>query len=332
MLLRSLPEFADLSRSRVQTLIESGGVLLNDREVLRGQKNCRPGDRLKINVEQLRWLVKPLLGDDFTPVEMELNFHHVDEQLIVVEKPAGLSTHPSSTESGPTLAAGVAWHFGQLSDKGGPERPGIVHRLDKETSGLLVIARDNLTHMALQRQFAERIVEKRYLALCTDIPKDPVGRIEAPIERHPHDRKLMWARGGGRASLTEYQLNEMWGPFALLELEIHTGRTHQIRVHLQLIGVGILNDYKYAPARNTALRNFLRRGIARDIHGGYAQWLADADQRREILHDVEHYKGIFLHAHSLSFIHPATEQRLQFRSMPPPIWGRVRAQATGSID
>src|SRR5687768_5859842 len=242
--LRAMPEFVDLSRSRVQALIEMGGVTINGREVFSALK-CRPNIRIGVNVALLRWLLKPVAVEDIDPIDLQLRIHFADSNLAVVEKPPGVSVHPAPTEAGPTLAAALLHEFRKLSDAGGTDRPGIVHRLDKETTGLLVVARDNPTHVALQRQFASRLVEKTYLALCLNDPPQKTGSIDLPIERHPYDRKRMWARGGGRQALTEYDLAEHWGPLTLLRVDIHTGRTHQIRVHLHEIGVAILNDYKY---------------------------------------------------------------------------------------
>jgi 23S rRNA-/tRNA-specific pseudouridylate synthase len=207
-----------------------------------------------------------------------------------------------------------------LSDASGPDRPGIVHRLDKETSGLLVVARDNPTHVALQRQFARREVEKEYLALGLDEPPEPEGRIELPIERHPRNRQLMWAGGGGKPALSEYQLREHWGPFSLLSVVIHSGRTHQIRVHLKEVGVAILNDMKYGEARNTALRRFLGTTGA---GGGRREWdgyWPDAQSKLKLFKLLKSYEGIFLHAHRLGFTHPASHERMEFISSPPPVW------------
>ena len=320
--LRRLPEFAELSRARVQALIDSGGVVYDGKEVPRGQKNVRPQMLLEVNLTQLRILLKPAAPEEIVPLDIPLNFLHVDEHLVVVEKPVGLSVHPSPTEEGPTLTAALLFHFGALSDVGGAERPGIVHRLDKETSGLLVVARDNPTHTALARQFEQRAVHKEYAALCLDAPVPPSGRVDAPIERHPYDRQRMWARGGGRSALTEYRLAEAWGPLALLDVAIHSGRTHQIRVHLQAVGASILNDMKYGEGRNGALRRFL---AGREPHprASWSQAWPEPECRRELLALLQGYAGIFLHARRLAFAHPADGRQLEFSSALPEIWRHV---------
>jgi 23S rRNA pseudouridine1911/1915/1917 synthase len=321
--LRDRPEFADLSRVRVQALIEMGGVMINGREVFSSQK-CRPRIRIGVNLALLRWLLKPVAVEDIAPIDLELRIHYADNHLAVVEKPAGVSVHPSPTEKAPTLAAALLHEFGRLSDAGGTDRPGIVHRLDKETTGLLVIARDNPTHIALQRQFASRLVEKTYLALCLNDPPQRVGRIELPIERHPYDRKRMWARGGGRHALTEYEVAEEWGPLTLLRVDIHTGRTHQIRVHLNELGVGILNDFKYGQGANRGLRSYLKRGISRERPREWSETELPLPIRTQLLQLLENYTGIFLHAAELRFAHPHTGQAMQFSSRMPEIWDEVR--------
>jgi 23S rRNA pseudouridine1911/1915/1917 synthase len=321
--LRAIPEFADLSRARVQALIDMGGVLINGREVFSAKK-CRPRIRIGYNLALLRWLLKPVAVEDIEPVDLQLHIHYVDNHLAVVEKPAGVSVHPSPTESAPTLAAALLHEFGRLSDAGGTDRPGIVHRLDKETTGLLVVARDNLSHVALQRQFASRIVEKTYLALCTNSPDKPAGTIDRPIERHPYDRKRMWARGSGRHALTEYETSEHWGPLTLLRVEIHTGRTHQIRVHLQEVGTSILSDFKYGRNANNAIRNYLRTGHHRGLPMDWQSADHPVEVRTRLLKLLESYKGIFLHATELRFEHPATGQSMHFTSRQPEEWDEVR--------
>lgn len=326
--LRDMPEFADLSRSRVQALIEMGGVMINGQEVFSARR-CRPRIRIGVNLALLRWLLRPAAVEDIEPVDLQLQIHYVDNHLAVVEKPAGVSVHPSPTESSPTLAAALLHEFGRLSDAGGTDRPGIVHRLDKETTGLLVVARDNPTHVALQRQFASRLVEKTYLALCLNDPPQRTGAIELPIERHPYDRKRMWARGGGRSASTEYEVAEEWGPLTLLRVDIHTGRTHQIRVHLHEIGVAILNDFKYGQNANKSVRNYLKRGIGRERPREWSETELPPDARARLLGLLEGYAGIFLHAAELRFAHPQTGQNMHFSSRMPDIWEEVRRIVEG---
>lgn len=323
--LRQRPEFAEISRARVQALIEQGGVLYDGKDVPRTQKNLRPGMRIEVNLSMLRALLSPPPPEHIEPLDIPLAFHHMDDHLVVVEKPAGLSVHPAATEHGPTLTAALLHHLGQLSDSGGTDRPGIVHRLDKETSGLLVVARDNPTHVALSRQFAQRLVEKEYSALCIDAPEPPSGSIDLPIERHPRQRQKMWAGGRGRSALTEYQLKERWDPFALVDVAILSGRTHQIRVHLLTVGAAILNDNKYGAGRNAALRKFLAGGGGGGARRSWRQALPTEATRAALLTTLEGYPGIFLHARRLAFTHPGTSQRLEFESPLPQVWEQVKA-------
>ena len=322
--LRALPEFAELSRARVQALIDQGGVLLDGHEAPRSQKNLRPGMQVSVNLEFLRELIRPPAPADIVPVDIPLEFLHIDEQLAVVAKPAGLTVHPAPTEDGPTLTAALLHHFGQLSDAGGADRPGIVHRLDKETSGLLVVARDNITHAALSRQFASRLVEKEYQALVLDPPEQECGTIELPIERHPYNRQKMWTQGRGRPAHSEYRLAEDWGALALLDVAIHTGRTHQIRVHLLSIGCSILNDDKYGGSRNGSFRKHLREGMG-SVRTGWRETFGRDDEARRhaLLAVLEEYPGIFLHAWRLAFTHPVSSARMEFTCPWPAAWNAV---------
>lgn len=328
--LRALPEFGEVSRARIQALIEMGGVLINGKEVFSAQK-CRPRIRISANLALLRWLLKPIAVEDIEPVDLQLHIHYVDNHLAVVEKPPGVSVHPSPTDNSPTLAAALLHEFGRLSDAGGTDRPGIVHRLDKETTGLLVVARDNPTHVALQKQFATRLVEKTYLALCIGTPPTSTGRIDLPIERHPYDRKRMWARGGGRHALTEYEVAEHWGPLTLLRVDIHTGRTHQIRVHLQELGLAILNDYKYGQGANRNVRNYLKRGVRSGLPLEWQGVELQTELRGNFLSVLEGYPGIFLHAAELRFQHPSTDRAMSFSSRPPESWNTVRELAAAML-
>lgn len=324
MALHSLDEFRETSRSKVQALVEAEGVVYDGKILPRAQKNLRPGMLIEIDLTKLRALLNPPAPEHITPLDIPLNFLHVDGDIAVVEKPAGLTVHPSHTETGPTLSAALLHHLNKLSDAGGLDRPGIVHRLDKETSGLLVIARNNAAHVHLSRQFADRLVDKEYLALCIDAPEAKAGRIDSPIERHPRNRQKMWSGGHGRNALTEYQLAEMWGSLALLNVSIFTGRTHQIRVHLLEIGCAILGDDKYSGGRNGALRKFLRDGHDRHARGTWREAWPDVPARQAMLAAIEAHNGIFLHAVRLGFTHPVSGKSLEFNQAPPEAWALVR--------
>lgn len=350
-LLRRRDGLGELSRSRVHDLIEQGGVQLNGVELLQPQRKLRPGMALSIDLDLLASLLRPA-GSDMTPVDLPLHFHYVDDDIAVVEKPPGLNVHPGAGEQGPTLAQALLHHFGQLSDEGGADRPGIVHRLDKETSGLLVVARHNLAHAALARQFAERTTEKGYSALCLEVPDPPQGRIDLPIERNPRDRKLMWcavpgnasrsARSGprpgapklatGRSALTEYKLAGWWGPLALLDLAIHTGRTHQIRVHLQSLRVSILGDEKYGEGRNRAFRNFLKGRVSPQWQTLWRDSWPELADRKALLELLTGYPGIFLHARRLGIAHPVSGVRMEWESPLPSVWQELHCLSSKTED
>ncbi len=230
-----------------------------------------------------------------------------DEALLVLDKPAGLTVHPGAGQRSGTLANALL-HLspGALSGLGGPERPGIVHRLDKDTSGVIVVARTDLAHRALAQQFHDREVGKTYLALTAGVPRRREGAIDLPLDRHPSDRKRRAVVPGGRAALTEYRVLEALGRFALIECRPRTGRTHQLRVHLQAIGAPILADATYGPRRGRALG-------AGAFTAGDAGGAGD-----EVL-----LRRQALHAARLVLTHPASGERLTFEAPLPPDMARA---------
>ena len=335
--LRGIPEFAEISRTRVQALIEEGGVLCDGKHIPRGQRNLAPGMHVNVHVAALRDLIHQPPLEHIEPVDIPIEFLHIDYDIAVLIKPAGLTVHPAATESGPTLTAALIHHLGQLSDEGGGDRPGIVHRLDKETSGVMVVARHNIAHVNLARQFAERITEKEYQALVIDPPEQPAGIIDLPIERHPRSRQKMWTGSKrGRSAHTEYRTAEHWGPLTLLDVAIHTGRTHQIRVHLQSIGCAIVNDEKYGTGRVGSLLRFLETGIERSSARVWHNTWPEKEARLELFALLKTYPGFFLHARRLSFLHPASGERMEFIAPLPQVWDTVRqlssAEAEGQDD
>ena len=221
-----------------------------------------------------------------------------DEHLLVLDKPAGLVVHPGAGRASGTLVNALLHHVKDLSGVGGVLRPGIVHRLDRGTSGLLVVAKDDATHRALAAQFATRGVEKEYIALVLGVPAPRQGEIDKPIGRHPVHRKRMAVRPGGREARSSYRVLEAFDGAALLRVTIHTGRTHQIRVHLSSIGHPVAGDDTYGGARTPDGR----RASARQALTGL---------RRPALH-----------AARLAFDHPRDARRLSFESpLPPDIEG-----------
>jgi 23S rRNA pseudouridine1911/1915/1917 synthase len=236
-LAKRLPEY---SRSRLQQLIRSGFVRLNE-QATRPRQIVRSGD--KIN------LIEPLVEKiEAVPEPIPLDVLFEDDDLIVINKPAGLTVHPGAGQREHTLVNALLSHCTTLSGIGGKERPGIVHRLDKETSGCLVVAKNDVAHRELSRQFAARTVEKIYLALVAGKLRKAAGIIDEKIGRHPVRRQRMQVTSlRGRTATTEYRAIRSSDQATLIECRLHSGRTHQIRVHLHHLGHPVLGDKIYAP-------------------------------------------------------------------------------------
>jgi 23S rRNA pseudouridine1911/1915/1917 synthase len=276
-----------LSRARIQALLEEGHVLLDGRR-------SRASARLRAGQEALVTVPDPVPAEP-QPEDIEVAVVHEDGRLLVVDKPAGLVVHPGAGTARGTLVNALLGHVHDLSGVGGVLRPGIVHRLDKGTSGLLVVAKDDETHRALVRQFAGRTVEKEYLALVLGVPSRPAGEIDAPIGRDPVHRQRMSVRAPrGREARTSWRVEELFDGAALLRVRIHTGRTHQIRVHLSSIGHPVAGDPTYGGNRTPSSR----RAAAREA-------LLSLGRPA-------------LHAARLAFTHPASGERLSFEAPLPP--------------
>ncbi len=265
----------DYSRSRLQALITDGWVKLNGL-VPRTRELVRTGDRVQLEIPALEKIEAAAEAIPF-PVLFE------DEDLIVIDKPAGLVVHPGAGNAEHTLVNALLHHCATLSGIGGKERPGIVHRLDKETSGCLVVAKNDTTHRELSRQFAARTMKKVYLALVAGRLKKAAGTIDAPIARHPvHRQRMSISRTArGRSALTEYRVVRAGREMSLVECTLHSGRTHQIRVHLHHLGNPVLGDKLYA-AKN-----------------------------------AKHFPRQMLHAWRLGFTHPRTGQWQEFEAPLP---------------
>jgi len=234
---KRLPEF---SRSRLQQLIRDGFVRLND-STSRPRQIVRGGDKIELTEP-------PLEKIEMLPEVIPLEILFEDDDLVVINKPPGLVVHPGAGHREHTLVNALLNHCATLSGIGGKERPGIVHRLDKETSGSLVVAKNDATHRDLSKQFAARTVEKIYLALVAGKLRKPAGAIEGKIGRHPVHRKQMSATTlRGRVAKTEYRVVRSSDRATLIECRLHSGRTHQIRVHLHHLGHAVLGDKIYAP-------------------------------------------------------------------------------------
>jgi 23S rRNA pseudouridine1911/1915/1917 synthase len=296
-----LPE---LSRTRLQRLIAEGRVRV-DGGAARASQRLRSGARVTVEVPP----PEPLA---LVPEPIPLDILYEDAHLLVVNKPPGLVVHPGAGHATGTLVHALLAHCGPaLSGIGGARRPGIVHRLDRGTSGLLVVAKTDAAHQALARALRARAVERRYLALVHGRVPHAEGRIEAAIGRDPRDRLRMAVRpaGRGRPALTRYRVLERFAapvPLTWLEVTLGTGRTHQIRVHLAHLGCPVVGDRTYGRRR---------AGAAAAALGPWVTALG----------------GLALHAAGLAFVHPATGQRLRFEAAPPPaladLLAWLRAQA-----
>lgn len=236
MLARLYPQ---LSRSRWQKLLQEGLVWQDDRVLVQKNK-LRAGDVVDFSIPEIE-------PTELKPVQMDLDVLFEDEHILVLNKAAGIVVHPGAGTGEDTLVHGILHHCkGNLSGIGGKERPGIVHRLDKDTSGVLIVAKSDAAFQGMAEQFASRSIEKFYTALVKGVPSEESGQIEEPIGRHPVHRVRMACRKEGRYALTDYKVARVWDKLAsLIELQIHTGRTHQIRVHLKHLGCPVLGDVLY---------------------------------------------------------------------------------------
>jgi 23S rRNA pseudouridine1911/1915/1917 synthase len=268
------------SRSRLQRLIDDEDVLVNGRPSKSSYK-LRHNDEIEVE------LTTPASAS-FTPEEIPLNIVYEDEQLAVINKPAGLVVHPAAGNQSGTLANALAFHFEQLPSTGTVARPGIVHRLDRDTSGLLVVAKTESALEHLGDQFRARTVFKSYVALVHGRVEMDHGRIDQPIGRDLKNRTRMAVVRGGRSALSVYSVRRRFERFTLLDVDLKTGRTHQIRVHLAWLRHPVVGDETYGAGRDNTVQ--------------------DARVRARI----KTLGRQFLHAEKLSFTHPATGQRLEF--------------------
>ena len=273
------------SRARLQRLIEAEDVLVNG-GVVKAAYKLRSRDEIELDLT-------PSPKSEFTPEDIPLEIVYEDEALVVVNKPAGLVVHPGAGIASGTLANALAFHFQELSRKGGQFRPGIVHRLDRDTSGLLVVAKTEAVHENLAEQFQARTILKSYVALVHGSIQQDAGRIDQPIARDPRNRIRMMVSKNGRSALSLYHVRKRYGRFTLLEIELKTGRTHQIRVHLSWVKHPVVGDEIYGGGRDKTLQDPMVRAGVRKLG-------------RQ-----------FLHAEQLGFIHPTSGQPVRF-SAPLP--------------
>lgn len=265
----------DLSRVQVQRLIKTGLATVNDQPAKPAYR-VEPGDRVVVRVPEAS---EPMIRPE--PIPLQIVYE--DDYLLAVDKPAGMVVHPAAGHTGGTLVNALLAYCPQVADVGGVDRAGIVHRLDKDTSGVLLVAKDPETHAVLQRQFKHRQVRKTYLALVEGRVYPKEGIVEAPVGRDRRARKRMAVTRTGRPAVTQYRAVEYFSDHTLLQIRPHTGRTHQVRVHLAWLGYPVVGDRVYGRRRQTLLPH-------------------------------RH----FLHAQELVFTHPATKEKVTLTAPLPP--------------
>jgi 23S rRNA pseudouridine1911/1915/1917 synthase len=279
----------DWSRSRLKKLIDEGDVLVNGGAIKSSYK-LRDSDEISVELTEQD-------GDSFEPEDIPIEIVFEDEYLAVINKPAGMVVHPGAGVSNGTLANAIAWHFkfDVATDKKDKKsnRIGIVHRLDKDTSGLIVVAKNEITHEKLSVQFHDRKVKKSYVALVHGFVRKLTGKVEEPIARDRTNRVKMAVDKNGRNALSVYKVRQRFEKFTLLDVDIKTGRTHQIRVHLSHINHPIVGDETYNAGRDNQI--------------------PDAQLRKAI----KNLNRFYLHAEKLSFTHPVTKEKIDLEQPMP---------------
>lgn len=281
-----LADNMDLSRSHIQKIIDAGGVLVDGMEA-RSSSSLEPGSLVKVTIPD------DILSE-FIPEDLPIEILFQDKDLAVIVKPAGMASHPYGNQMTGTLANALLFHVRDLSGINGVLRPGIVHRLDKGTSGVMLIAKNDRAHQELSGQFATRVVKKTYAAICRGVLSETVGIIEVPIGRSRQDRMKMEATGiNGKEAVTRFRVSERFGRHTLVRCFPETGRTHQIRVHLAYIGYPVAGDGVYGT------REVENLGL---------------EQGRQLLH-----------AEEISFRHPCTGETMTFKALFPSDFEAVLA-------
>lgn len=282
------PQFDYLTRSRIQRLIDAGKVRVNNKAGKAGGK-IRGGEVVTI-------VIPADVRLEINAQDIPLDILFEDADIVVINKPAGMVTHPGAGVSEGTLVNAVMFHCrDSLSGISGVMRPGIVHRLDKDTSGVLVVAKNDRAHQSLAKQIKEKAARRKYRALLEGIPEPPEGTVDKPIGRHRVERKKMAIVADGRVARTHYRLLSHWHKFCMIEAILDTGRTHQIRVHMASLGCPVIGDIVY---------NKKTTGTS------------DARRRLGLV-------GHALHAAYLSFTHPTTGLLLEFEAPFPPDFAKL---------
>ena len=273
-------ELSELSRSRIQQLIEQGHVQINAQVCISKKIHLKTGDRITLEIPA----IQPL---QIQAADIPLDILYEDDELIILNKPAGLVVHPAPGHPDGTLVNAILAHCPNLPGIGGVQRPGIVHRLDKDTTGAIAIAKTDLAYQHLQAQLQAKTARREYLGLVYGVPKTETGSIDLPIGRNPQDRKKMAivsVEDGGRTAVTHWQVQERLANYTLIHFQLETGRTHQIRVHSAKIGHPIVGDPVYGSGRSVGVN----------------------------------LPGQALHAWKLQLQHPLSGNLVQVTAPPPP--------------
>jgi len=279
-------KFSDISRSRAQNLILSGDISIDQVDNLKSSYRIKGDEKIRVSIPEPTTIsIKP------EPIPLEIIFE--DKDLIVVFKPRGMVVHPGAGNEEKTLVHAVLHHCNDLSGIGGKLRPGIVHRLDKVTSGAIIIAKNDSTHISLAKQFASRAIQKKYLAIILGTPEWSHLSVDAPLMRHPVHRKKIAVRDDGRQAVTRFERLTHTEHITVVAAFPKTGRTHQIRVHLKHAGYGILGDILYSPGQLKRIKDLNLRNAVRDLN------------------------GICLHAYEISFCHPRTQETVNCTAQIP---------------
>ncbi|MCK5385105.1 MAG: RluA family pseudouridine synthase [Alphaproteobacteria bacterium] len=286
-----LSALCDLSRSRLQSLIKEGAVLLNDKILKSASFKVSEGDVFLLHIPE------PIKAEP-SPENIPLDIVYEDEDMLVVNKQVGLVVHPGAGNWSGTMVNALLYHCGSsLSGIGGVIRPGIVHRLDKDTSGLILVAKNDSAHQALSAQLADRSLSRVYHALITGVPMPFKGVVDRPIGRHRHSRlKMSVVSAAPRDARTHYKVIQSFGEAcSLVECRLETGRTHQIRVHMEALKHPLVGDHLYGP-QPTLLKSKLKK----------------EKYDEEIIEEILNFPRQALHARELKCVHPRTEKQLSF--------------------
>ena len=284
----------DFSRTKIQSLIKDGNITINDKLIYEPAKKIKLNDKIEVNFP-------PVKDTQIKPYKMLLDIQYEDDDIIIINKPPGIVVHPGAGNFEKTIVNGLLYHYeNKLSNIGGKLRPGIVHRIDKDTSGIIVVAKNDFTHSNLSKQFSDHTIERTYEAIIWGSLRPSKGKINEKISRNIKNRQLMAvSKNKGKEAITNYKTiktfsNSNLPKISLIECKLETGRTHQIRVHMNYKGNPILGDKSYGKSK----RKF------KNINPGVEK-------------DINNFNRQALHAKSLGFVHPRTKKQIFFEGKRP---------------